>query len=632
MKAAVVYFSLTGQSERVAEAIKEALSELHVEAKVSRIVPREKLSWITNLVAPPFYKKIEVELDPGIDEGVELVFLVGPVWSFSPSIPVYSFTVNYDWKGKKAVLFVVCRYRGGDRTAKILEKRIKERDGDVLDKFVLKHPLPGILRTIKTYLSGSIPKGYGLGKIQIVEAKLKTREVVEALERLEKRFTKVAVIGGGPSGSTASYKLMQYFQEKGKRAEVVLFEPKNFFLRGPRGCNSCAGIIAGWEITKILGKSLQGECKEIEFPKTIIQSRIDGFEIVVDHERVFLPTRERYKPYSVFRGAGPLGSDLDRASLDLWLFSMAISRGVKHIKARVKSVYISRKGVLVTYQNEKGEFKEEWFDFVIGAFGSSQDLFKDLKVTPPKLLRTFQTEIKLSRSSPSLLRVDFLDGDEPGIATFTPKGSYATLSVLGSRDNLDKYQELLLEEGVLREGEEPTCFCSGSIPVTKAGRIWGDRFILIGDASGVIKHVTMEGIIPGIKAGEAAARAVVEGKPENYEKYIKSILKDSNYGMFLHLLWRVFGNGGIIAIVKSMEKDKGITEAFYRIMEMEPYRDAIAALNIISLLRLSYSYIRYTHLNYKLRALKRFFKLTPSQMLFLTKYLLKCFYHVLFRK
>ena len=55
---------------------------------------------------------------------------------------------------------------------------------------------------------------------------------------------RVAVIGGAPAGSFFSYFLLQTAQRIGLDLEVDIYEPRDFSLAAPQGCNMCGGIVS----------------------------------------------------------------------------------------------------------------------------------------------------------------------------------------------------------------------------------------------------------------------------------------------------------------------------------------------------------------------------------------------------
>lgn len=56
--------------------------------------------------------------------------------------------------------------------------------------------------------------------------------------------SKIAVIGGGPTGSFFSIFALKMARMIDKDLSVTIFEPKDFTKDGPGGCNRCGGIIS----------------------------------------------------------------------------------------------------------------------------------------------------------------------------------------------------------------------------------------------------------------------------------------------------------------------------------------------------------------------------------------------------
>src|SRR5512145_162587 len=56
--------------------------------------------------------------------------------------------------------------------------------------------------------------------------------------------SRVAVIGGGPAGSFFSYFLLDMAERVDMELLVDIYEPRDFSLPAPHGCNYCAGVIS----------------------------------------------------------------------------------------------------------------------------------------------------------------------------------------------------------------------------------------------------------------------------------------------------------------------------------------------------------------------------------------------------
>lgn len=118
---AVLYYSQTGQSQRIAESVGTSYaSEGHVVKLIAIKAERaysfpwkitrffEQMPYCIEGVSP------EIEsVDPLAFQDVEKIILVHPVWFLSPSLPVQSFFripgIEYILKGKKIVQILTCR-------------------------------------------------------------------------------------------------------------------------------------------------------------------------------------------------------------------------------------------------------------------------------------------------------------------------------------------------------------------------------------------------------------------------------------------------------------------------------------------------------------------------------------------
>ena len=56
--------------------------------------------------------------------------------------------------------------------------------------------------------------------------------------------SRIAVVGGGPSGSFFSYFALDFASRLGIEIGIDIIEAKDFTCTGPPGCNRCGGIIS----------------------------------------------------------------------------------------------------------------------------------------------------------------------------------------------------------------------------------------------------------------------------------------------------------------------------------------------------------------------------------------------------
>src|SRR5512138_361137 len=143
----------------------------------------------------------------------------------------------------------------------------------------------------------------------------------------------VAVIGGGPAGSFFSYFLLNMAERAGLKLYVDIYDPRNFDLPGPHGCNMCGGVIY-----ESLVQSLAVE--GINLPMSVVQRGIEYNMLHMDVGSVQIRTPRREKRIATtFRGIGPRGAgESGGISLDSFLIHSAAARGARQICGRVAEV------------------------------------------------------------------------------------------------------------------------------------------------------------------------------------------------------------------------------------------------------------------------------------------------------
>jgi flavin-dependent dehydrogenase len=86
---------------------------------------------------------------------------------------------------------------------------------------------------------------------------------------------RIAVIGGGPAGSLFSYFLLSMAERVGREIYVDIYEPRNFNLAGPAGCNMCAGVVSETLVQYLAAEG-------INLPPTVVERGIDSYMLHMD--------------------------------------------------------------------------------------------------------------------------------------------------------------------------------------------------------------------------------------------------------------------------------------------------------------------------------------------------------------
>jgi len=113
MKIAVIYYSLEGNTEKVAKRISEKLNaDIYELKEIKSSVPKTgflKFVWGGKQVVMKQKPDLE-ELNINIDE-YDCIFIGTPVWASTYSPAIRSFLNKYELKGKKIGIF--CSHSGG---------------------------------------------------------------------------------------------------------------------------------------------------------------------------------------------------------------------------------------------------------------------------------------------------------------------------------------------------------------------------------------------------------------------------------------------------------------------------------------------------------------------------------------
>jgi flavin-dependent dehydrogenase len=386
---------------------------------------------------------------------------------------------------------------------------------------------------------------------------------------------KVIVVGGGPGGVSCAMKLLRMAREMGREIHVSLYEGKRFV--GEIHHNQCVGILSPpiREIMEGLG---------IPFPADLVQREITGYVLHSRSETITLDEE------------GEVSYAIRRVAFDEYMLSVARKEGVEVIEARVTDVEIHPDRVEVFSESESREAS-----VLVGAFGmddgSAAFMMRASRYRRPGFLTSIVTKVH----PPERFMEDFgnrihvflipIRGVEFG--AITPKGNHLTINIAG-RDVTSSHMWAFLRDPRVREVlgpvdlEHPSNpkdmhFFKSRFPMGTADGFFGNRYVLIGDAAGLVRPFKGKGVNGACISGSWAAEAIMtagisyEAFKDHYLPRCSYIISDLPFGRFLRWATILSKETGIMDMVVGKARiDRRWREAVYQaISANKMYREIL---------------------------------------------------------
>ena len=397
----------------------------------------------------------------------------------------------------------------------------------------------------------------------------------------------ICIVGGGPGGAACAIKLKMEAGKLGKSVNVVILEHKKF--EESRHYNQCIGVLSP-PLESILRDELN-----LELPKELLRKEIDGYCIHSDRLNLDLEGEEPGKTYAV-----------DRNQFDNFMLEAARQAGAVVMHNRATGIEINHEEVMIYSEGENCKAAA-----VVGAFGLDDGTCRVFEQgTPyrqPDFLNTIITQLSPGEEflgkMGSTIHAFLLSHKGFEFGAVTPKYDHLSINIAGRRVSSKVMLEFLRSEPVQRflpphkRREKPLNYFKGKFPISPARNLFGDRYVTIGDAAGLIRPFKGKGINSACLTGMFAARSIVNhgvsyrAFKENFYWDCREMTGDLLYGRgvryFTNLCTRFRFMDHLLAIAA---RDPVFMEAMFdSVSGHKPYkeilRDSISISLTISFIR-----------------------------------------------
>jgi flavin-dependent dehydrogenase len=350
---------------------------------------------------------------------------------------------------------------------------------------------------------------------------------------------RVVIVGGGPGGTACAIALCRQAKELGRIIQVTVYEGKTF--AGERHYNQCVGVVSP-PIREILEDGLG-----VPFPWHLVQRRIAAYVLHGERRSLTLPDPSDEPSYA-----------LRRVTFDAYLLEQAEAAGARVVHSRVTDVEIDSDRVIVYSESDNC-----LADVLVGAFGQDAGtaavLSQATPYRPPRFLNSMVTKAHppsdYSEISPAPAgvipsgRIHAFLPATPHIefGAVSPKGNHLTINIAGAHVTavwMDYFlhgpaHELLSfidDDFIWPKDPSDFRYFKGRFPISVARGFYGDRYVTIGDAAGLVRAFKGKGINSACQTGLWAAQAILTAGvsagafKRSYGRDCQEILSDIPYG------------------------------------------------------------------------------------------------------
>jgi len=389
----------------------------------------------------------------------------------------------------------------------------------------------------------------------------------------------VVVIGGGPGGASCAIALKRLARAMACDLNVIIYEGKTF--AGEAHYNQCIGVLSP-PIENILEQQL-----DIPFPRHLVHRHITGYILHTDCHQVVLDGEDE-RSYA-----------LRRVQFDDYLLEQARQHGAQIIHSRVTDLEFHADRVVIYSESDNREAA-----VVVGAFGlddgSTTAMARASTYRPPRFLESIVTKIhppdeamanfgnRIHAFLPRVPQIEF--------GAVTPKANHLAVNIAGAGVDASWMDYFLSWEPVRRvmpfiDRKHPIRlsdfhYFKGRFPISIAQGYFGDRYVLVGDAAGLVRAFKGKGINSACLTGLWAAKVIMTqgvsraAFAEHYTRACREILTDLPYGRAVRYLVGLGGRLGLLErAITAAEGEPAIRAALFdAVSGHQPYRTIIQSI------------------------------------------------------
>ena len=387
---------------------------------------------------------------------------------------------------------------------------------------------------------------------------------------------RIVIIGGGPGGTASALALHKMAAEKSINLDITILEGKDFNQQ--RHHNQCVGVLS-----PPLPSLLEGTLG-VPFPRDICIGDIERYVLQSAGETVSL--NDEGEPSIAVR----------RVQFDAYMLEQVKARQIEVFPFRAVDLEFHTDSVIVYTENESVEA-----DVIIGAFGldegSAAMFSRTTAYRQPKHLDSIIVNLPFNdfdrAAFGSSIHAFLPSNHQIEFGAITPKCDHLTINIAGVKVDAPLMRSFLKTPEVVKalhgteNIDDPIWdnlnFYKGRFPRSTARSFYGDRYVMVGDASGLVRAFKGKGATTAITTGIRAAETIMNyGITEQafhtyYRSANRDIIQDLPFGRSIRLATLFMSDYGFMGMVlRAAEKSPALKSALFgAVSGHTPYREIL---------------------------------------------------------